>query len=219
MKKKELSIVLLLAFLSLLSFALAEEFVGTTQQINQVELPSITDDVEKNVTNFDILKEKIGLWLTFKKEKKIEKELKLAGLMLNKARIAARKNDTKNAEKFIEEHNRIMERVRKKFQEMAKNNISSSKLTGLDRAIQVHEIKIQRFNERLQNENISEKQRENIEKMLNNSQKSIEVLRQLRELREERERIRANMNASGNGSISREEVRQIIRESRKSREK
>ncbi|MEM4181536.1 MAG: hypothetical protein QXX68_00005 [Candidatus Pacearchaeota archaeon] len=193
--KKTILIASLFILVSTLSLIAAEEFVSSQEILLRPAVdPAVVSEAEnslnEDVSGFDLFKERLALRFTFNKEKRAERELKLAGMLLNRARIAARNNNTKAMEKAIEEHNRLMERVKQRVEESNRKNMSSEKLEGLDRAIQVHEIKIERFTQRLQNENLSEKQKENIEKMLNNSQKSIEVLNQLRELREERKEIR-----------------------------
>lgn len=200
--KKTILIASLFILVGALSLIAAEDFISSQEVFLRSAVdPAIVSQAEQslsqNVSRFDLFKERLALRFTFNKEKRAEKELKLAGMLLNRAKIAARNNNTKAMEKAIEEHNRLMERVRQRVEEANRKNMSSEKLRGLDRAIQVHEAKIERFTQRLQNENLSQKQRESIEKMLNNSQKSIEVLNQLRELREERKVLKEKLKGDG----------------------
>ncbi len=214
MKKIILTALAVTILASLISITLAEEFTSS-EEVQIVSLDkSIVNETEQSlneeVSGFRIFWEKVGLWFTLNKQKKVEKELRLASMLLNRARVQAKNKNDAALNKTLEEHNKIIERVRGRVEKLNKENISSEKLTGLDRAIQVHELKIQRFNEMLSKENISEKQKENIEKMLGNSQKSIEVLTQLKELREEREQIKKEIREN----ISNKEKRELLEKRR-----
>lgn len=222
MKKVIILGMILISVLSFFSFVLAEEFTQSEEITLITPNPEVMSEAEnslnENVTNFGLFRERARLFFTFNKEKRAERELRLAALLLNRARIAAKNNNTRAMEKAIEEHNRIMERVRNRIEDINKQNISSEKLKRLDRAIEVHEARIERFNQRLEDENLSQQQKDNIEKMLNNSQKSIQVLNQLKELRQEREQIRQEIRENLSNKNVEEAIQKRIQERQQIRE-
>lgn len=107
----------------------------------------------------------VGVWFTFNQEKKAQKELEIAKLYLIRAKIAARNNNTLAMEKALEAHERIMERVQVRVEKISKSNAGSN-LTGLDRAIAVHQARITKLSGILADANLTEAQRTRVEARL-----------------------------------------------------
>lgn len=231
--KKNLALALSFLFLvSFVSVVLAEEWVSSevisNEIVNDSLIQEVDNSIEQDVSNFDVFKARAGLWFAFREEKIAEKELALARLRLAQARKFAKNNNTVAMQKALEEHNRLLEKVQKRIKNIEEKNLSSEKLRGLDRAIQVHELRVERFREKLENSNLTEEQKEKLELALNRSTKSLEGLNQLKKIKEEREvlRLRATQNLSEeeakkiieNLSKERQEIRQKIEELKKQRE-
>ena len=105
-------------------------------------------------------------WFTFNQEKKAEIELKLAKLSLIEARIAAKNNNSAAMEKALEAHQRILEKVQTRAEKLKESEKDSEKLTGLDRAIEVHNARINNLNNLLANEDLTDEQKVRIEAKL-----------------------------------------------------
>ena len=143
----------------------------------------IQDDMNESVGAGTIFMEKVRLWFTFNQEKKAEQELKLARLELVLANHAAKNNNTAAMEKALDAHNRLIEKIQERMDSMrekaAKINATNEKLVGLERAIEVHGLKIIRLQNILANENLTAEQTAKIEakiaKAINNTEHLKEV--------------------------------------------
>jgi hypothetical protein len=148
----------------------------TTSTDSTIESEAEEDMAEESVSAGAIAKNRIQNWFTFNQEKKAELELKLAKLRLVQAKIAAKNGNEVAMEKAIESHNRLIERVQTRLsaidgasdEESVKN--SATKLVGLERAIQVHEARINKLNQILANENLTAEQRAKIEAKISNAE-------------------------------------------------
>jgi len=127
------------------------------------------EDDNATASTGEIMRTQIKSWFTFNQAKKAELELKLANLRLIQARIAAKNGNEKAMTNALEAHERIINRVQERMKKIdgssdakALNN-SAEKLVGLERAIQVHELKIGRLNSLLANANLTDEQKARIE--------------------------------------------------------
>ncbi len=123
----------------------------------------------------------VEIWFTFNQEKKAEKELDLARLELIRAKIAAKNDNSVAMEKALDAHQKILDRVEKR--------VGKVKLTGLERAIQVHEARIAKMNEILANANLTAEQKTKIEAKIT---KATNVTAKLSELNNEKKEKAGN---------------------------
>jgi uncharacterized protein YxeA len=201
MKTLIIGLMALLA-ISMFSFAMAEENStnieepNITQTVDQTTVNEINDDLNESVNVFKVGWLKLDILLTFNQEKKAEKELKLARLELIRSKIAAKNNDTEAMEKAIDAHNRILERIQKRMDsidgESTKQGIknSATKLISLERAIQVHEARIAKFNEILASENLTDEQRLKIQAKIGQAENNTAHLNEVKDAQEEKLRTR-----------------------------
>jgi hypothetical protein len=104
----------------------------------------------------------VGIWFTFNQERKAELELELARLRLIQAKIAARNNNSVAMEKALEAHQRLIEKVQERMTKLQENNRSIDKLVGLQRAVEVHQSRMLRLEDVLNNSNLGVQQRDRI---------------------------------------------------------
>ena len=175
----------------------------SNQILDSETMDEINDDLNESVSDFDIWREKFGLWFTFNQEKKAEKELKLARLELIRARIFAEKNNTAAMEKALEEHNQIMTRLQTRMESMNGASTgngtikSAEKLIGLERAIQVHEARIQKLKEILaENTNLTEEQVSIIAEKIAKAENNTQHLNEVQEAH--KEKLKTKLMAVGN---------------------
>lgn len=164
--------------ISTMSFALAEDNQSVTNDSN-VSLISENPAAEnatavdfglnESVSGGQIAWKQFKLWFTFNQEKKIEGELDLARLRLIQARVAAKNNKSEALTNALDAHEKIMDRVQQQMNKLgnssdgSKLNASATRLVGLERAIRVHELRINFLNSTLQNANLTDAQRAKIE--------------------------------------------------------
>lgn len=106
-----------------------------------------------------------------------EREMQLARWKIAEARIAAERGNLDRAERAIQENQRIMERVHERISELDSDSLTP----GLDNALRVHEERIIRLNQALENANLSEEQRERIYERMAQADNVSEQLQQNRE--------------------------------------
>jgi hypothetical protein len=127
------------------------------------------------------------LLFTLDQEKRAKIEFELARLRLIQARVAAKNNNTAAMEKALEAHQRIMERLNetivklKGASDIRGLNSSAVKLVGLERAIQVHELKIKRLNSLLDKTNLTDDQKAKIEGRISHVENVTAKLKDLNE--------------------------------------
>lgn len=175
------------------SFALAENDTANVSIVSN-ETPMLIsapvdvelDNVSETEATGNLFWKKLDIWFTFNQEKKAEKELKLAELQLVRARVAARNNNTRAMENALEAHKQLIERVQERISKIENGN-ASQKLVGLDRAIQVHQARIARFNAQLNNSNLSAEQIEKLQEKIEQVQENTDHLREVAQ--EKRDRI------------------------------
>jgi Na+/phosphate symporter len=119
--------------------------------------------------------------LATNQEKKAEIELKIAEWYSRKAEKAAKNGNIEAASKNLDKYNKMMEKIQARVQKMdgAKDEAgikkSAEKLVGLERAIEVHQQRIDEFKQKLASENLTLEQKARLEeklaKMESNTQK------------------------------------------------
>jgi hypothetical protein len=173
---------------------------GENSEINQ----EAEDDMNESDGAGKIAWTNVKLWFTFGQEKKAQVELQLAKLQLIRAKIAANNNDSEAVEKALEAHERILERVKERISKMENSSRESNetKLVGLERAIQVHERRMNFLNNVLENANLTDAQIAKLETKLAKMENVTAQLRNLSELKTEHRAemakdIRADDNESG----------------------
>jgi Leucine-rich repeat (LRR) protein len=181
------------------------------QDSGQISIEEIDSSLDESVGMFKIAVKKMDIWMTRNQELKIKKELDLAKLRLIQARVAARNNNTNAMEKALESHQKIIEKIEARMNnlELGVGNSDSEdveKSVGLERAVEVHRLRIERINQLLENENLSENQKTRLQASIENAEKVIERLEliQERNMAQIRERIR------NNSELSEEEANQLI---------
>jgi hypothetical protein len=171
-------------------------------------------EMNESASNMDVLGQQIKIWFTFNKEKKIDAELKLARLRLIQANIAAKNNHSAAMEKALEAHERILNRVKERITKLddrsdLKNlNNSAVKLLAMERAIEVHQLRVDHLQNVLANANLTEKQREVLEMRLEKAQNGTAHLIEVSE--EKKDTIKARLMAEGN--LTEEEAEDLIEE-------
>ncbi len=131
---------------------------------------------ESDASGFKPFMQELRAAFEFNQEKRLHLEIELARLRLIQAKIAAKHNDSAAVENAINAHNRIMERVRAKINEISNKG---GNVTGLNRAIQVHELKIAKLNAILASENLTTKQIAKIEARIEHVENVTEKLKAL----------------------------------------
>lgn len=204
--------VLIALFLMLFSFSFAmAENVDNSSSEDSPMLISAQED-EGNISESEAMEnlfwKKADIWFTFNQEKKAEKELKLAELQLVRARVAAKNNNTKAMEGALEAHQRLIEKIQKrisKFEDKdsaAELKNATDKLVGLERAMEVHELRIDRLNVLLNNSNLSADEIAKIQARIEKAENSTQHLRDVSEAQRERNELKIKaMNGTGNGSL------------------
>jgi hypothetical protein len=185
MKKTTIGFVALFLMLFGFSFALAENDTldsslvsNETPMLISAQVDVELDNVSEKEATGNLFWKKLDIWFTFNQEKKAEKELKLAEFQLVRARVAARNNNTKAMENALEAHKQLIERVQERVSKIENGN-ASEKLIGLDRAIQVHQARIARFNAQLNNSNLSAGQIEKLQERIGQAQENTDHLREV----------------------------------------
>ena len=166
----------------------AEEAVttDTVTTDSTLEVEAAEDD-DATTSTGEIMGNQIKTWFTFNQEKKLALELKLADLRLIQARIAAKNGNTDAMEKAMDAHERILNKIQERTGKLKDASDekglkdSADKLVGLERAIQVHELKIARLNTRLDNANLTEEQRAKIEAKITKAEGVTSKIRELQQ--------------------------------------
>ena len=186
--------IIALALIAIFSFSFiaAEEVSSDVTSLESEIETSLNEDV----SGFKIGWEKFKLGLTFNQEKKAMNELKIARMQLVRARIAARNNNSQAMNSALEAHDRILERARERLQniqyagEGLALNKSKEKMNAMQQAIEVHELRIQKLNDMLANDNLTEVQIANIEARLAHSQQIAGQLKTIQERKRENLKIK-----------------------------
>lgn len=215
--------------ISTMSFVLAEETQDNTTDSSNITLISEnpatienTSDLELNDRAGDgkIAWRQFKLWFTFNQEKKIEGELDLARLRLIQARIAAENNNSEGVARAMDAHQRIIDRIQERMNRMENNpegsalNDSATKLVGLERAIQVHERRINFLNDKLENANLTDEQRARIEDKISRAQNVTSNLNELEQAK--LEKLKTRIMAVAN--LTDEQANQVLEVMRQNRD-
>ena len=159
----------------------------------------VETSLDGSVSGAELSWKQLGLAFTFNQERKAEKELEIARLRLIQARVAAKNNNTEAVKKAIEAHNRILERVHARINAIDgksdKQGIKNfvARFVALEKAIEVHEARIVKFNELLESEDLTDEQKAKIESQLELMQNKTDKLKELQETK--RERVKTKLMA------------------------
>lgn len=143
--------------------------------------------------------EKVGLWFTFKQEKKAEKELALARKRLLEVKKMAEKGNIEAMEKAQAKHDELVASAQARLASIqedsteAKVKDSMKKVSGLERAIEAHENRISVLSDILAEKNLSDEARAAIEAAVAKMQEKTEVMKQ--KLEERRANIKTRLKA------------------------
>lgn len=149
--------------------------------------PEEINNISESEASGNLFWKNFDIWFTFNQEKKAEKELRLAELQLVRARIAERNNNTPAMEKALEAHRVLIDRVKGRIARFDNTTGNITKLVGLERAIEVHELRINRLNYMLNNSNLSADEAANIQARINQAENNTQHLKEV--AMEKRERI------------------------------
>lgn len=167
------------------------------------ENPTDSQEAEDNETASTraIISNRVRTWFTFNQEKKAELELKLADLRLIQAKIAARNNDTEAMNKALEAHERLINKIEERIAGMKDKNV-----TGLQNAIAVHTMRLNKLQDILANANLTDSQRaklqnkiihlQNVTTKLEGVNQRIQEREENRTLREQRQQMRNNLSVN-----------------------
>ena len=156
--------------------------------------------------------EKIQLGLTFNQEKKAEMELEFAQKRLLEAKKMAEKGDLKAMEKAEREHGKLIEKARERISRMDGDgreksiNESMTKLVGLQRAIEVHEQRIEVLKDILSEKNMTDEQRVKFEALIDKMQNNTAKLLNLEE--KKKDNFKTKLKAVTNKSD--EEIENVV---------
>jgi hypothetical protein len=164
----------------------------------------IEEELEMNesVSSGTILGQQLKIWFTFNQESKLEQQMKLARLRLIQANIAAKNNNSIAMEKALEAHERIMNKINESISKLEGKidlkglNNSAVKLIALERAIQVHELRVEHLQYVLSNSNLTDQQREILENKLEKAQNNTNHLVEISE--NKKDNIKTKLMAVGN---------------------
>jgi len=185
-----LAVVLLV---SLIPMAFAEE--NLISPVSGLDVATISD-IDNGINGADgagkMFGQRLGLLFTFNKEKKAEKELKLARLELIRARIATEHNDSKALEHALANHNRWIEKFELRMNDTSDKptrqgiNKSLNHLVGLERAVEVHEFHIVRLNLLINESNLTEEQIAKVQEKINQIEENIAHLKDVQEAKKDK---------------------------------
>jgi chromosome segregation ATPase len=192
--------VVLLLMLFSFSFALAENETDNVSGETPV-LISAPPDVEINNISEEeatgnLFWKKADIWFTLNQEKKAEKELRLAELQLVRARVAAKNKNINAMENALEAHRNLIEKVQNRISKFEDKNSaadlknSTNKLVGLQRAIEVHELRIERLNVLLNNSNLSADEIANIQARIDQAESNTQHLKDVTEAQRKRNELK-----------------------------
>jgi len=230
--------VVLALFMLGLPLALAEDVpmlisANTNSSIDvSQDIEDIDAELNETVSPWQINKEKMKNWFTFNQEKKTERELKIAKMLLIEARIQARNNNTNAMEKSLEAHNRILEKLQERIGKINQEPSAldgAQKVIALERAIQAHEATIARWQTLLENESLTEEQIAKIELKIQKAENMTAKLGEIQEAK--RDKFKVKLMAIGNLTDEEAEseieeaeenhnmsnIREIVKESREQR--
>lgn len=179
--------------------------------------PNLNNSLEGSAKGEKWLKTQI--WFTFNQEKKSEMELQLARLMLIKAKIAAENNNSKAMEKALEAHQRIITKIESRTEKLDEGSkkqegIKSyvNKVVGLEKAIAVHESRLENLQLIIEQSNLSETQIEKINEKINQSQQTIEHLQEVEAKKKEELKIKLRAVSNMSEEQIKEEIAKIENE-------
>lgn len=200
MKTIMAGIVALLLMLFSFSFALAENETNNVSNETPVLISAPVDTEINNISEDEAMGnlfwKKADIWFTFNQEKKAEKELKLAELQLVRARVAAKNNNTRAMESALEAHKNLIEKVQNRISKFEDKNSATElrnateKLVGLERAMEVHELRIERLNVLLNNSNLSDDEIAKIQARIDQAENNTQHLKDVAQAQRERNELK-----------------------------
>lgn len=228
--------VLLIAMFA--SFAVAQEAIlgvgdavaipDTNPATDTTTIPATLTDSSTTTTSApteSAEKEPVfGVWglrmralLATDSEKKAEIELKIAEWYSRKAEQAAKNGNVEAASKNLDKYNKMMEKIQARVQKMdgAKNEAgikkSAEKLVGLERAIEVHQQRIDAFKQKLASGNLTPEQKTRLEEKLAKMETNTQKLTDLQA--KKKEELKTKLMAIGDKT--KEEADTIVEEAGK----
>jgi len=204
--------VLIALFLMLFSFsfAMAENVDNSSGEEEPMLISAQEDDsnISESEAMGNLFWKKADIWFTFNQEKKAEKELKLAELQLVRARVAAKNNNSKAMEDALEAHQKLIEKIQNRISKFENKDSAeelknaTNKLVGLERAMEVHGLRIDRLNVLLNDSNLSADEVAKIQLRIEQTENSTQHLRDVSEAQRERNELKIKaMNGTRNGSL------------------
>ncbi len=189
--KKIIWILVPLLLLSVLAVAFAQENNTTNTNQGAASEQAAQDLNESDAGSFKIGMQQLKVMFAFNQEKKANLELELARLRLIQAKIAAEKNNTVALQNAIDKHEKLMEKIKARINATSKKG---GNVTGLERAIEVHNRRITALNNILQNTNLTEDQRAKIEMKLGHAENVTAKLTALESKLEARKKTNITQN-------------------------
>ncbi len=196
-----LAILPMLAVLLVMPFAVAQPAVVEADMgAGEVEIDELEGDPGITPDSFwyglDRALERINLALTFNKVRKAEKGLEIAKERLLEAKKMAEEGNVKAMERAQVEHDKVIEGVKARIGELQEDKTenrtkeSIREVVGLQRAIQVHEYRIEVLKDVLAKEELSDEAREAIREAIEKMENKTEVMKQKAEERKGKMKIR-----------------------------
>lgn len=193
----------------------ADNAGASVSPIDNETASEIAEEMNESVGILDIGMKRMDIFFTLNQEKKAKKELNLARLRLIQARKAAKNNDTAAMEKAFEAHNRILEKVQARINAIdgvstkEGNQDSAEKLIAMERAIQVHELRVQKLKDLIASDsNLTEEQIARIEEKIDKAEANTAHLKEVQSAK--KEKLKTKLMAVSN--LSEEEAEEEIEE-------
>ncbi len=219
-KLYEVIALVFIASLMAVQFALAQETVSDFEVSNSLEAsdnlegdPGATPDSAGY--GLKLGWEKIGLWFTFKQEKKAEKELALARKRLLEVRRMAEKGNIKAMLRAQEKHDELVASAQERLVRLgedstkAKVKLAMRKVIGLEVAIKAHENRIEVLKDILAEKNLSDEARTAIEAAVARMENRTAIMEQKLEERKDKFKTRLRAVTEKNESEVESEVKEL----------
>ena len=133
---------------------------------------------------------------------KIERQLELANLKLIQAKMLLEKGNIKASEKALEQHDKLLDYVQERIEKMENKSLTP----GLDNAIAVHEMRLERLITLLNNSNLTEQNREVFERRINHLENITSHLENVRgKMEQRRENVISRLQNKSDKSEDRED--------------
>lgn len=203
-----------IASLMAVQFALAQETVSDLEVSDNLEGdPGATPDSAGY--GLKLGWEKIGLWFTFKQEKKAGRELVLARKRLLEVRRMAEKGNLKAMLKAQEKHDELVASAQERLARLGEDStearvkLAVRKVIGLEVAIKAHENRIEVLKDILAEKNLSDEARTAIEAAVARMENRTAIMEQKLEERKDKFKTRLRAVTEKNESEVESEVKEL----------